>query len=233
MIRTLERTRPRRRLVPIVGPHSHGKRMSLGEFARAETEPGYLYELYRGVIVVMPIPGVPHERGKDAFRKALYAYDQAHPGRIDLLADGSGCAVRIPGRQTERHPDLAIYLSPPPVDDEQAWDFWTPDIVIEVVSEGGERRDYEEKREDYLQAGVRLYWIFDRRRRTATVLTRRGDQWDERKLDESGVLETPLLPGFRLKLSEVFSVVPKSAQPAARRRPRRNGDGPIRSRPRV
>ncbi len=197
--------------------------MRLADFADARTEPGYIYELYRGVVLVMPNPGIWHERVKCAIRDRLAAYSLANPGRIDLLADGSGCAVRIPRRQVERHPDLAVYLSPPPVDDARPWDFWTPDIVVEVVSEGGERRDSEEKRDDYLLAGVRLYLIFDPRPRAATVLIRRGDEWDERKLNDSAVLETPLLPGFRLKLSEVFAAVPKARPSVPRQRAKRNG----------
>ncbi len=51
----------------------------------------------------------------------------------------------------------------------------------------------------------RLYWIIDPCDDTATVLTRRIDKWHEQKLDINGVLKTDLLPGFELKLAEVFA----------------------------
>ncbi len=188
-----------------IGPDSDGQPMSLDDFARSEGEPGYVYELNRGVVVVVRVPGMPHGRNVRVFMKSLEAYDTDHPGVIDYIAGGSNTAVRMPKMQTERHPDVSVYLLRPPVDSDQPWDFWTPDIVIEVVSKGGERRDYDEKRDDYLAAGVRLYWIVDPRRRTITVLTRQGDAWSEQVLDEHAALTTPLLPGFELPLARVIA----------------------------
>ena len=43
--------------------------------------------------------------------------------------------------QSDRHPDQAVYLLPPP-DGPRPWTRWVPEIVVEVVSEGGEDRDY-------------------------------------------------------------------------------------------
>ena len=54
-----------------------------------------------------------------------------------------------------------------------------PEIAIEVVSAGGEERDYHTKRDEYLRAGVRLYWIIDPQERTATVLQRRMEYWQD------------------------------------------------------
>jgi Uma2 family endonuclease len=190
-----------------IGPESHGRRMSLEEFARVAGRPGYLYELSRGVIEVVDVPGVPHRLVKLRIRNALVLCQVQHPDRIFAIADGSDMAIRMPQLVSERHPDICVYLTPPPVEDVQPWDFWVPDIVIEVVSPGSEQRDYEEKREDYLKAGVRLYWIFDPQSRSATLLTRRGDDWRAQKLDESGTVKTRLLPGFELKLADVFGVL--------------------------
>jgi Uma2 family endonuclease len=190
-----------------IGPESNGRRMSLEEFARVEGRPGYLYELSRGVIQVVDVPGVPHMLVKLRIRNALVLCQVRHPDRIFAIADGSDMAIRMPQLVSERHPDICVYLTPPPVDDVQPWDFWVPDIVIEVVSPGSEERDYEEKREDYLKAGVRLYWIFDPQTRSATLLTRRGDEWRAQKPDESGTVKTRLLPGLELKLADVFGVL--------------------------
>ncbi len=79
-----------------------------------------------------------------------------------------------------------------------------PQIVVEVVSESGEDRDYVEKREEYLLAGVQEYWILDPRRRRMLVLVRRGDTWEERLLDEDGIHRTELLPGLEVKIGELL-----------------------------
>lgn len=187
-----------------IGPESHGLRMTLEEFAVVPGRPGHLYELENGVIQVVDIPGVPHERVKQAIRTALALYQTAHPGQIDLVADGSGGVIRMPDSQSERHPDLLIYLTPPPSDDPQPWDEWVPDIVIEVVSRTSADRDYRVKRKEYLAAGVRLYWIIDPQAHVATVLRRRGDTWREQRLDSTAKLTTPLLPGFELPLTPIL-----------------------------
>ncbi len=201
----------------LVGLEDHGRRMSLEDFADAEGKPGYRYELARGRVVVVDIPGLPHELTLQNIELPLRRYQLDHPDTIHLIAPGSGCALRLPGMSSERHPDRAVYLTPPP-DEEQPWDYWMPDLAIEVVSKGGEVRDYEEKREEYLAAGVREYWIVEPRDRSVLVLTRRADVWAERKLTSADVLRTALLPGFEVRVADLF----KLPQAPAKKR-RRNG----------
>lgn len=189
----------------VLGPEDHGRRMSLAEFARAEGRGGYLYELAKGVVIVLDVPGVRHALVAQAIDEHIRVYEIAHPGTIHLLAPGSDCALRLPGLQSERHPDRALYLTPPPSDN--PWNSWTPEIAIEVVSRGQEERDYGEKREEYLRAGVREYWIVDPHRRTALFLRRQGDEWSEEEKGPGAVYATPLLPGFALDLGAVFAVL--------------------------
>lgn len=193
-----------------IGPEHHGTRMSLDEFAHAEGRGGFHYELNRGVIEAVDVPGLPHGRVVKFIRNALTRYEESHPGVVNYDATGSDAVIRVPIVQSERHPDILVYLSPPPVSGSQPWDHWIPELVIEVVSPGSEERDYVDKRDDYLRAGVRLYWIVDPRARGATVLTRRGDTWSEVRLTESGSLTTPLLPEFALQLSDMWAVLPRA-----------------------
>lgn len=188
-----------------IGPEHHGRRMSLARFAHADIVWGYRYELEHGVVVVVDVPGIPHERVIRELGYLLESYARTNPDRINLVAEAGGCVLRLEALQSERHPDIAVYLSPPPSDDPQAWDIWTPDIVVEVVSRSSRRREYQTKRKDYLAAGVRQYWIIDPERRSAMILSRKGDVWAESKLGPDGVLQSGLLPGFTVKLSRVFS----------------------------
>lgn len=194
-----------------IGPESDGRRMTLDEFARVEGQPGYIYELEKGVVVVVDVPGVPHMLLRLRIRNPLVSYQAAHPERVYAVADASDSALRMPEMQSERHPDVAVYLTPPPDSDAQPWEYWIPDIVVEIVSDSSVDRDYRVKPDEYLKAGVRRYWIIDPRDRTATVFTRRADQWQQQKLDATGVLKADLLPGFELKLAEVFAVLPPPA----------------------
>lgn len=200
-----------------VGPEDHGRRMSLEDFAEAEGKPGHLYELARGRVVVLDIPGLPHGLISQNVDIALRAYQAREPGTVYYAASGADCALRLPGMESERHPDRAVYLTAPPEGD-QPWNHWAPDLVVEVVSKGGEERDYKEKREEYLAAGVREYWIVEPEDQSVLVLTRRGDVWEERALRTSDTLRSSVLPGFEIEVAAFFKV----PQPPAKKR-RRNG----------
>ena len=188
-----------------VGPQHRGKRMSLAQFSRADGDPGYLYELERGVVAVMNVPNVQHARIVGYVRRQLERYAESQPGRVDLIAGGMDSVLRLWEAASERHPDVTVYLNPPPSNDPQPWDDWTPEIVIEVVSEESRTRDYTSKPQDYLAAGVREYWLIDPLKGTALVHRRRGDLWRTARLARTGVIRTALLPGFALRLAQVFA----------------------------
>jgi Uma2 family endonuclease len=187
----------------LIGPADQGRRLRLEEFAGADCQPGYLYELARGVLVVSDVPNRRHLAQVTALRRQLSAYDLANAGRIHTLAAGSECKIVLTALESERHPDLAIYKTPPP-DDEPWWALWVPEIVVEVVSPGSAQRDYTEKREEYLLFGVLEYWIIDADRQELLVLRRAGGQWRERVVRPPEVYRTRLLPGLELAPGPVF-----------------------------
>ncbi len=187
-----------------IGPKDNGRRMSLADFEFAEGEPGYLYELSRGVITVMDVPGRRHPAQYNAVRRQLNAYDLANPGRIDTIAGGGECKLLVGEPESERHPDFSLYRTPMPPEG-NLWAIWIPDLVIEIVSPGSEHRDYVEKREEYLRLGVREYWIIDHARVEMLVLRRSHDQWVERVIRPPQVYRTRLLPGLKFDLAAVFA----------------------------
>lgn len=193
----------RKRVVKI-GPADHGRRMSLDDFEHAEGQEGYLYELGRGEIVVSDVPNRLHLWQLIALRNALFFYQAANPGRIHSVLGGAECKLLLPTFQSKRHPDLTVYRTNPP-DDPNDWIHWVPDIVVEVVSPGSHARDYEEKRDEYLQLGVREYWVVDGDVQEILVLQRSGVQWRERRLRPPRVLRTRLLPGFAVPVASVFA----------------------------
>ena len=186
-----------------IGPDDAGRRMTLDEFVAADFVGGYLYELARRVVVVTNIPGIHHGWIVQRVMRLFVGYEFAHPGRIVYQAAGSDCRIRLAGKHSDRHPDQAIYLSPPP-EGPRAWHRWVPAIVVEVVSRRGEERDYVQKRDEYLRFGVLEYWIFDPYRRTMTTLLRAGDVWDWQELKEDAVHRTELLPGLEVHVGAIL-----------------------------
>lgn len=188
----------------VIGPADHGRRMTLDEFDTAGAREGKLYELSRGVIVVSDVPNPPHFKREEKVRLAFDRYRADRPGVIEHVLPGSACKLMIDPTQSERHPDLAVYKTPPPADDATVWSIWVPEIVVEVVSDGSEDRDYVEKAEDYLLFGVLEYWIVDPLRGSVTVHRRVGGRWQPRVLSAEEKYTTPLLPGFELDVVSIL-----------------------------
>jgi Uma2 family endonuclease len=190
-----------------IGPADQGRTMSLDEFAGAEAEPRRLYELGRGVVAAVDKPDLPHwELWYDIFRQ-LSDYELAHPDVIYAVADGPDeCRLLIAGLESERHPDIAVYKSPPPEgeNDIETWSQWIPEIVVEVVSPSSRVRDYEEKPEEYLRLGVGEYWIVDEHEQRMTVLRRHRGRWAECVVRPPASYKTRFLPGFELALTKML-----------------------------
>ncbi len=79
--------------------------------------------------------------------------------------------------------------------------------MVEIISETSRKTDKTIKRKLYAGHGVREYWIVDPELETVEVY-RMSDRGYVRAAElsrEAGhTLETPLLPGFQLKLSDIF-----------------------------
>lgn len=83
-----------------------------------------------------------------------------------------------------------------------------PNLAIEVLSPGTRKTDETRKRKLYERCGVDEYWIVDPEAELIKVY-RRGDGGYalaiELTREEQHVLETPLFPGLRLALGDVFA----------------------------
>jgi len=180
--------------------------MSLAEFEQAETEGGRLFELGRGVIVMVDVPDRPHVRQVLALRDQIDPYRLSNSNLISAVLTGSESKLLCEALDSERHADLAIYLSPMlEIDDSSLWSAWIPEIVIEVVSPSSRKRDYEEKPDEYLQIGVKEYWIVDAELGEMVALRRSRGRWARSVLRPPEKYNSPLLPGFELDIAAVFA----------------------------
>src|SRR6185437_10703640 len=78
-----------------------------------------------------------------------------------------------------------------------------PDLAVEVLSESNTPKEMTRKRGEYFEAGVRLLWVVDPRKRTVAVYTK-----PERPLvlNESQSLDGgAVLPGFSYALASLFA----------------------------
>ena len=188
-----------------IGPADLGRHMSLAEFDTAEAVDGNLYELGRGKVIVTDVPGKPHLAIFAAIRRQFSIYEAAHPEEIHAILGGGECKIMVAGLNSERHPDLAIYKNPPPEGQVDLWAVWIPELLIEIVSTGSERRDYVEKREEYLQFGVREYWIVDGSKQEMLVLQRSRGVWVEKTVRPPELYRPVVLSNFEFNLGTVLA----------------------------
>ncbi len=189
-----------------IGPADHGRPMTLQEFLDAEEEEGFRYELARGVLEVTEVPDEPHGDLEWFLVGRLRDYDRDHPRLIRRVAAGGTVRFWLPGLVSGRNPDIAVILRNAPRDYRNRR---LPVLAIEIVSPGKEahERDYVTKREEYLAYGLLEYWIVDPIEHRVTLLTRRGDVWDERVLQGEQAVEGLVLPGFVVRLPELWAAV--------------------------
>jgi Uma2 family endonuclease len=83
----------------------------------------------------------------------------------------------------------------------------SPDLAVEVLSEGNTVAEIKQKLVEYFESGTRLVWVIDPMRRTISVYLQPGVP---RVYEESESLSgEPVLPGLVLTVAEVFEGVPR------------------------
>lgn len=174
-----------------------------------------LYELMEGVLVEK-IMGYPESYLAIELGRLLGNFIAEHDLGFLTGADG---AVRLM-QGLVRIPDLSFvsweHLPERCIPDEALPDL-TPDLAVEILSEGNTPGEMDRKLRDYFFSGTRLVWYIDLQRRTVRVYTS-PDQCDE--LSERQALDGgAILPGFSLPLVQLFARMPK----AKKGRKKRNG----------
>jgi Uma2 family endonuclease len=136
---------------------------------------GNKYELVHGELFVTPAPTVQHEEILARLTRLLAPFvstnelgDVYHPRSV----------IRFRGSEVE--PDLMVRQPHPEPD--RGWESWpVPVVVVEVISPGTRRRDHEQKKAFYREAGVAEYWIVDSELRRVTVVRAGSDHSIESK----------------------------------------------------
>jgi Uma2 family endonuclease len=166
----------------------------------------YGYELLRGRLVVSPSPKRSHQRVVGR----LFSKLQDHVLRHDL---GEVYVAPFDVILDPENPDPEIVVEPDILFVSKArLDIITeknvmgaPDLVIEILSSGGERRDLIEKAELYAASGVPHYWVFDPDARIAETFALDGDVYRKTgAFKERDSLQPVLFPGLTIRLEEIW-----------------------------
>ena len=170
------------------------------QYLKLTDQTNHLIEFTDGVIEVLPMPTREHQRISAYLYRSLFVFIEALGG-IVLYAP---LRVQIrPGKF--REPDIVVLLDEHDPRNEDA--FWLgADLVVEIVSPDNPKRDTEEKRVDYAEAGIREYWIVNPLDGTMTVLTLAGEAYALHGIFHRGEQATSaLLPGLTLEMNVVLA----------------------------
>lgn len=91
----------------------HGKRTSLQAFEFAPVKEGCHIELSRGYLVALDLPIFEHSLQISAVQQSFSMYTFSHPKTFLLAAGSFDCKLLIPEWESERHSDIAVYLTVP------------------------------------------------------------------------------------------------------------------------
>lgn len=168
------------------------------------TGKGARYELVRGELRTMPPAGFEHGAIGNGLAASLTQYVRANTLGLVVSADTGFVLSRDP--DTVRAPDVGFVtrerveqLGVP-----KKYFPGAPDLAVEIISPSDTLYEVDEKVLDWLEAGARLVWVVNPRRRTVTVSTPGGRQTiltDADELDGGDVM-----PGFRVRVAELFLV---------------------------
>jgi Uma2 family endonuclease len=184
-----------------LGQQDEGRYVSSEEFADAEFDEPWRFEREDGRLIVMAPAGEGHIDASEPWRDQLVAYKIAHPGIVQRVV--SEAWIRV-NDGTDRIGDIGVYLvSDGPV---ARIPDRIPELMFEIVSPDrvSRDRDYVKKRAEYRQLGVKEYVIVDRFEKKVTVCRFAPDHDEDRILTIDDVYESPLLPGFSVRLSDVI-----------------------------
>jgi Uma2 family endonuclease len=164
---------------------------------------GGRYELSRGELVPMTPVGFQHSAIVGRLGKFLSNYVDAN--RLGIV--GMECGFRLEREpDTLRAPDLYFVSKERTAKEGITPRFadFPPDLAVEVLSPEDTASEIHRKVEEYLSGGVPLVWIVDPAIQRVTVYRSLQDiriLKDDLELDGG-----PVIPGFRIKISEIFAL---------------------------
>ncbi len=164
-------------------------------------------ELIKGKLFKMsPAPNRIHQELVHRIDGELYNFLKGKP----CSAFPAPFDVRLPRKSkddkdilTVVQPDISVICDPSKLDDKGC--IGAPDIVVEILSPGNNRKELKNKYEAYEEASVKEYWLIHPQEKTFLKYVLTNGKFQASRLMTSGdEVITEVLPGFALSLDELF-----------------------------
>jgi Uma2 family endonuclease len=157
------------------------------------------HQLIKGELLTMPLVKAEHMRVSANLTMLLLQHVKAN--QLGTVGAEGGYKLES-DPDTVLGPDVSfvaqnrISLSP------EGYHSGPPDLAIEVLSPGDRKGRIEYKLSLWLQFGTRSVWLVNPRTRTVEVISSLDNR---RMLHEDDELVDDTVPGFRVKVSEIFA----------------------------
>jgi Uma2 family endonuclease len=157
------------------------------------------HELIKGELLTMPLP--QYEHGRVTLNLSVILAQHVRANHLGIVCAEVGFKLES-DPDTVLGPDISFVaynrIAVPPA----GYYPGPPDLAVEVLSPGDRRGRIELKLGLWLEAGTRSVWLVNPRRRTVEVISSTGKR---RMLHEDDELVDDTVPGFRVKVSEIFA----------------------------
>lgn len=182
----------------------HERSMTVQQFHMLREDTERLFEYVDGAVMMVPSPSTHHQRISSRLHAKLF----------NLLGGGDCEVFHAPfdvelkgGNLVGTHiviPDLLVICDKEGLTNNKF--VGAPHLIIEILSPSNQAHDLVFKLNLYMQAGVKEYWIVNPMLNIIQVyeLDQHGQYKQVDSLKETGMIESTVLPGFRVNLEEVF-----------------------------
>jgi Uma2 family endonuclease len=164
-------------------------------------------ELINGKLFNLYSPGTEHQRLSGRISVSFYNYLKDKP--FEVFA--APFDIRFPADSkndedifTVVQPDISVICDRSKIDERGC--IGAPDIVVEILVAGNNRKELKEKYDLYENAGVKEYWIIHSVSKTFLKYTLHAGHFAASRLLTFGdIVTTPLLPNYVLNLDILFA----------------------------
>jgi Uma2 family endonuclease len=159
----------------------------------------YRYELIKGELLTMSLPGAPH--GAITVKLAVLLHTHVVANQLGTVFAETGFKLGS-NPDTVLGPDISFVANVHVSSLTEGFYPGPPDLAVEVRSPSDRRTTVERKTALWLSCGTKSVWLVDPRQRTVEVVHASGER---KLLHQSDELVDDTVPGFHVPISEIFN----------------------------
>jgi len=189
----------------MVDANTSADKLTYAEFLELEISEGdtSIYELINGEIVKRASPNAPHQSTSFKLSGIFFVYNLEKKAGFffaapyDVYFDETSAGIQPDLLFVSKERDFIIQQNNGIVG--------APDLIVEIVSKGSVDKDRVIKKELYERFAVREFWIVDPAYKSVEVYQMADHRYHLVSFAEGkGIVQSTVLPGFNLEISEIF-----------------------------